>query len=251
MTETAPDYAFAVAALSDRGTERPDNEDCAAVYVESPTSGLLAVADGVSGHQGGGTASKTAIEVLLRAFQEQPPRLGGAKRVHRAAQQANIEVHDLALVVPELSGMATTLTAVVVERGELHAAHVGDSRLYRLRAGKLLRLSKDHIVGRDATVLARSLGRELIAQIDRISAPLCTGDILLVCSDGLYKTLRDAEMAEIIGPLDPESACRALIDAANQRRTSDNVSAAVARMIGAIPGRGQEKPPSILRRLFT
>ncbi len=251
MADPAPQCTLAIAALTDIGSERERNEDHVGVFIESATSGLLAVADGVSGHAGGGTASQTAIEVLLRSYSEQVPGLGGAKRVYRAAQQANIEVHDLALVVPELRGMATTLTAVVVERGALYAAHIGDSRLYRLRAGKLIRLTKDHTVAGDPSVLSRSLGRQLIAQIDRISAPLAGGDALLVCSDGLYKTLPDRDMAEIIADLPPEAACRALIDAANGRRTTDNVTAAVVRMTGAIPASGGEKARSLLRRLFT
>src|SRR5262245_13251341 len=135
-----------LAAVSDAGTEREVNEDHCGSFVESPHCGLVAVADGVSGYEGGETASRTAIEVLLRSYREQAASLSPAKRLYRAVQQANIEVYELALVVPELRGMATTLTAVAIDGVQLAAAHVGDSRLYLARAGEIVQLTKDHTV---------------------------------------------------------------------------------------------------------
>ena len=110
------------------GTERGDNEDACGWYVESQTHVLVAVADGVSGEAGGEIASRTAIDVTLRAYKESSASWGALKRLYRAAQQANIEIHDRALVVTELRRMATTLTAAVVEGGMVHAAQCGDSR---------------------------------------------------------------------------------------------------------------------------
>jgi protein phosphatase len=247
-----PEFAFELAAVSDTGTERDHNEDAAGCLVESPTCGILAVADGVSGFSGGETASKTALDTLLAAFREQPASVAPAKRLYRASQQANIEVHDLAMVVPELRGMATTLTALVVDRGDISAAHVGDSRLYRVRGAEVTQLTKDHTVAAekvrrgtlsaakarqhpDRGTLTKSLGRELIAQIDQISFRAEQGDALIVCSDGLYNVLDDAELAHLIAGLSAEAACRRLIDEANERGTIDNASVAVARLTGPIP----------------
>src|SRR6185437_17160006 len=133
----APSWEVRHAALSDTGTQRGHNEDAFGTYVEAPTHVLAAVADGVGGEEGGEVASQTAIEVTLRTYKLHPAAWGPLKRLYRAAQQANIEIHDRALVVTELRRMATTLTAVVVEGGTAHAVHVGDSRLYLLRDGTL------------------------------------------------------------------------------------------------------------------
>ena len=262
-------FELEVATLTDVGTERENNEDHCGELLESSACGLLVVADGVSSAEAGETASQTAVAATLRAFREQPPGMASSKRLYRAVQQANIEVYDLATVVPELRGMTTTLTAVVVDRGELTAAHVGDSRLYLLRDGRLTQLTKDHTVAGekariglmskararehpDRSVLTRSLGRELIVPIDRLSNRLFRGDALLVCSDGLYNTLDEEQMAPLVAGGDASAACRTLIDTANGRGTLDNVSAAVLRVLN-----GPERPEASaglggkLRALFT
>ena len=254
MIEVASAYAFEMAALSHVGTGRDHNEDYCGVLVESDTRGLAGVADGVSGSEGGETASRMAIEVTLRAWRELPADLPQVKRLMRAVQQANIEVHELSLFVPELRGMASTLTFVALDRGEMIAAHVGDSRLYLMREGTAVQLTKDHTVAAERqrlgllserqarthvgkSVLTRSFGRELICTIDRISLPLSQGDVLVLCSDGLHGVLGDREIEALVREADAAAACQALIDAANARGTPDNLTAAVVRMIGPIPAR--------------
>jgi protein phosphatase len=234
-----------VAAVSDRGTSRPQNEDACGTYIESETCAVAIVADGVSGYEGGQIASQTAVEVTLRAFRESPHSWGPLKRIHRAAQQANIEIHDRALVVTELCRMSTTLTAVVVHEGILHAVHVGDSRLYLIRGREIIQKTKDHTVAADRAriglskrpkghvdraTLTRSLGKDLIAAIDRITFPLAKDDVLLICSDGLYNVLEDSELRDLIGGQDANGACDALIRAANERGTPDNLTAAVVQI---------------------
>jgi protein phosphatase len=260
VTGVAHEYAFEMAALSDVGTGRDHNEDYCGVLVDSATCGVAAVADGVSGSEGGETASRMAIEVTLRAWRELPVDLPPAKRLARAVQQANIEVHELSLFVPELRGMATTLTAVALERGEMTIAHVGDSRLYLVREGTAVQLTKDHTVAAERqrigllsaeqarthagkSVLTRSLGRELICAIDRISMRLSQGEVLVLCSDGLHGVLGEREIEALVRHADAPDACRALIDAANALGTPDNLTAAVVRMTGPIPAR--PKPPAL------
>jgi protein phosphatase len=243
--------AFEASVVSDVGTEREHNEDQCACFVESATAGIVAVADGVSSSPAGEMASKTAIEATVRSYRQ----LAGMplpRRLPRAVQQANIDVYDLGVVVPELRGMATTLTALAIEDGALTAAHVGDCRLYLCRAGQITQLTKDHTVTgervrmglmsekrardhRDRSTLTRCLGRELIVAIDRIGAPLRQGDTLILCSDGLYNVVAEPEMLEIVRGQPTATASRALVDAANERGTPDNVSAAVINMIGATP----------------
>ena len=116
--EAGTRFELEVATLTDVGTEREHNEDHCGELIEAPGCGLLVVADGVSSAEAGETASHTAVDATLKTFREQPAGTATPKRLYRAVQQANIEVYDLATVVPELRGMTTTLTAVVVDRGE-------------------------------------------------------------------------------------------------------------------------------------
>jgi protein phosphatase len=189
-----------------------------------------------------------AVDILLREFREQGPGVPAGQRLYRAFQQANIEIYDRAVAVPELRGMSTTLTAAVVEDGALTAVHVGDSRLYLLRAETLTQLTKDHTVAAekvryglmskerarthaDRCVLTRSVGRELIVSRDRITQPLVPGDALLLCSDGLHGVLDEGELARLVAEGSAGAVCRALVDAANARGTPDNVSAVVVRVL--------------------
>jgi serine/threonine protein phosphatase PrpC len=241
------EQAFELALLSDVGTRRPDNEDSCGHFIESPDSVVFAVADGVGGYEGGEIASRMAVDILLEAYRESPPDWGAAKRLYRAITRANIGIHDKALTVPELSRMSTTMTAVAVEKGILSAVHIGDCRLHLIRNSQISVVTKDHTMVADRVrmgmmtaarakthpergMLLRSLGRELIASIDRISMPLFERDRLILCSDGLYNTLEDKELESLSRDVDAETACRTLIDEANKRGTQDNVTCAVFRM---------------------
>jgi protein phosphatase len=262
------DYEIEIATLSEVGTERDHNEDCCGSFVENSACAIIAVADGVSSSPGGEVASQMAIEVVTRAYREEPPSMSAGQRLYRAVQQANIEVYDRAVVVPELRGMATTLTAVTLDQGELTAVHVGDSRLYLVRDGEITQLTKDHTLAAervrfgllskeraqthaDRCVLTRSVGRELIVSRDRTARRLVQWDMLVLCSDGLYNVLADAQIEDFVAERDAGSACRSLIDAANERGTPDNVTAAVVRVIGPTPERPEPAGlAGTLRRLL-
>jgi protein phosphatase len=243
-------FGFDMAGLSHPGTERGDNEDSCTSYRESDQCGLVAVADGVSSYDGGEVASQRATEVVVRSFKEQGSGVATMKRLVRAVQQANIEIYDTAVVVPQLRRMCTTLTALVLDRGEALAAHVGDSRLYLIRQGQILQLTKDHTLAAeraslglvskerlrnhpDRCVLTRSVGRELIVGVDRITRELVQDDVLIVCSDGLYNALDETEFPRVVEDLDAAGGCRALIDAANSIGALDNVTAAMVRITRA------------------
>ena len=250
--------AFELAMLSDIGTTRSNNEDSCGEWVEAPDAVVFAVADGVGGYEGGEVASKMAIDITLSAYREAPRELGTHKRLGRAIQTANIEVYNHAFTVPELRRMATTLTAVAIENGVLHAAHIGDCRLYLLRGGKITQMSKDHtMVGErvrmglmseararnhpDRGVLLRSLGRELIVSVDRITMPLRQGDELILCSDGLYGVLDTAELMMLTREFGPADACQKLIRNANGRGTPDNLTVAIFKQLAETP---EVDPPS-------
>jgi protein phosphatase len=264
---TMSDAAAPFSVLTARGTQRKDDGDACGWHAEGSQL-LVVIADGVSGEEGAKVASQMAIDVTLRTYRESPAAWDAGKRLYRAAQQANIEIHDRALVVTELRRMSSTLTAVVVDEGIVHAAHVGHSRLYSIRAGHIMQMTKDHTVAgvrrrmglpdtRPASedpehgILTRSLGKELIAPIDRIQSSVVDGEVLLLCTDGLYDVLSDDEMAEILATKDPALACRALVEAANARGTPDNLTAAVIHVSGAAPGENRSsgwrtKPTGLL-----
>ena len=235
---------FEVALLSDIGCARSNNEDFCGHCVESPREVVIAVADGVGGYDGGEVASQMAVEVTLAAYHESAPSLGPAKRLYRAVQHANIEIHNRALTVPELRRMATTLTAAVVADGVLYAVHIGDCRIYLIRGGRIQQITKDHtVVGErvrlglisekearnhpERSALSRCLGRELIASLDRLTMPLRTEDRVILCTDGLHGTLEDHEIDHLSRSLTPSQACRKLIDEANERGAPDNVTLAM------------------------
>jgi serine/threonine protein phosphatase PrpC len=240
---------FEVAALSDVGTNRDNNEDSCGHYIESQDRVLFAVADGLGGYGGGEVASAMAIDITLSGFCENPVAWGAAKRLLRATQRANIEIHNRALAVPELRRMATTLTAVVVDEGILHATHVGDCRLYLLRRGRIQQITKDHTVVADRvrmgllsaararthperSTLNRSMGQDLIVSVDRITLPLLQNDRLILCSDGLYNVLEPHDIAGQAQDSDAETGCRRLLELANKRGTADNLTASVFIMKG-------------------
>ncbi len=244
MTGDPELFDFELALLSDVGCARSNNEDFCGHAILSPTEAVFALADGVGGYEGGEIASRMAVEITIAAYQENPPSIGPAKRLYRAVQRANIEIHNRALTVPELRRMATTLTAVAVSDGVMHAVHIGDCRLYLLRGGRIAQLTKDHtVVGErmrmgliserearnhpERSALSRCLGRELIASLDRLTMPLRPRDRVIVCTDGLWSMLEDRELDSIARKLPPAAACRQLIDQANQRGAPDNVSVAV------------------------
>lgn len=247
--EPAPSAGiFDLALLSDVGTDRPDNEDCCGHLIDSPDAAVFAVADGIGGYEGGEVASSMAIELTLQAWRDSPASWGAAKRLARAVQFANIEIHNRALAVPELRRMGTTLTAVAIDKGMLAAAHVGDCRLYLARRHTITQLTKDHTMVAEKvrmglltaerarnhperSMLVRSIGQELIVSVDRISIPLVQGDRLILCSDGLHNVLRDSELEHMTRDLNAAAACRALVETANQRGTADNLTVAVFMML--------------------
>jgi serine/threonine protein phosphatase PrpC len=240
-------FEIDVAVLSETGTSCSHNEDHGAKYLPSSTSGLVAVADGSTTTEGGELASQRAILALMRSFRELPLGMPQTQRLVRAARSANYEVREAALTVPLLAGMSTTLTAVAVTTGRMTAAHVGNGRVYLLRDGDIVQLSKDHTVaattasdGRVGTTgdgdrLVRQLGPELVIPVDLFEIDLVQNDVVVVCTDGLHRVLDDARIAALATGADANAACRHLVDHANRLGTPDNLSVGILRMVGETP----------------
>ncbi|MGH9407408.1 MAG: PP2C family protein-serine/threonine phosphatase [Terriglobia bacterium] len=243
------------AQLSDCGRERDHNEDylgCA--LPETPararTHGwLFALADGVGGQEKGEVASRVAVESLLEEFPRAPPGELHSHLLPRLVQDANHRVHESGLGADEgAAGMASTVVACALRFDRATVAHVGDSRCYLIRRGKARLLTRDHTMAGEQVrlgllsperaaeaptrhVLSRALGSELFVSVETSDLDVRPGDVLLLCSDGLHNSVSEIEIAAQIGQSEGlESAAQALVEIANQKDGSDNISVQLIRV---------------------
>jgi PPM family protein phosphatase len=226
------------AALSETGRVREKNED--AYHADGR---LFIVADGMGGHRAGDVASAAAIEEFIR-FEGERRDIAPLERMGGGIQAANRALLRMAGKNPGLEGMGTTFTAVLVE-GCLFLGHVGDSRAYIWRSGGLRLLSRDHslvermvsdgrLSPREArvhprrNVILKALGVAEKIEPDTDVVEAAPGDRLLLCSDGLSGCVEDAELEAIVSlEIGAEERCRRLVDAANERGGTDNITAIV------------------------
>jgi len=226
------------AALSDVGRVRKNNEDS-----WHADGRVFVVADGMGGHQAGEVASSVAVERFL-GYDLENRHLPPMKRLNEGILAANDLLASMAAETPGLEGMGTTFTALVLEEGAF-LGHVGDSRAYLLRDGRLTSLTRDHslvakmvregfLTPRQArvhprrNVILRALGMERRLVVDLASPDLRAGDRVLLCTDGLTSGLDDEELEAILaGVEDPEECCRRLVMEANARGGEDNITVVV------------------------
>jgi PPM family protein phosphatase len=227
-------------AKTDVGLQRQRNED--SFVAEYP---LFAVADGLGGHLGGEVASQMAVETLTEATKSDGPDDGIPDRLREAIHRANVAVAERASNDPRLTGMGTTLTALVVGSDRIYLGHVGDSRAYLLRDGELQALTEDHTLVRrmvregrltpeqaeihpQRSVLTRALGIEDQLEVDQATVEVTVGDRLLLCSDGLTSMVSDEDIRKILaGHDEPQAASEALVEAANEAGGQDNITTVV------------------------
>jgi PPM family protein phosphatase len=231
------------AGLTDVGREREGNED--SFLVRPP---LFVVADGMGGAQAGEVASRTLVEVFEEAAVagELPDAL------EATVQKASARIHRMAVEDPSLKGMGCTATASYVSGERLTTAHVGDSRLYRLRDGSFEQLTEDHsLVGSlvrlgqltpeeaevhpQRSVILRAVGVEAQVEVDVLQEDLEPGDVYLACSDGLSGMVRDEVIAEALRSFPSLTvAAEMLIELANAAGGRDNITAVLFR-VGQVP----------------
>ena len=248
LTET-----FAAAGLTDVGQRRTNNEDS---YLLRPEHGILIVADGIGGRRAGEVASMLACEVALGLLLEEGSTKELGDRMALAVASANKAVWDQSQSNPEVAGMGTTLTCLLLDpsTGQLGIGHVGDSRAYRCREGGFERLTTDHTLVQELLeagaigpaeaeshplghLLNRAVGTEPEVLSQVLTRPLVDGDLFLLCSDGLLagipeeriaQSMREALGEDSPGPAFDSELLRALAERlvreANEGGAPDNVT---------------------------
>ncbi|MCX6375562.1 MAG: Stp1/IreP family PP2C-type Ser/Thr phosphatase, partial [Armatimonadetes bacterium] len=238
------------ASKTDKGRRSANEDSCLALTSEElggQADGLFIVANGMGGRASGALAGRIAVNTVRDAFISKTDEAEDLSDVlGESLRAANDAVYREQTSKPELRGMGSTCVAVAVRDDRAFFAHMGDSRIYLLRAGELRRLTEDHsfvaekvrcgeITEEDArhsrfrNVITRAIGIEPNAQPAVGSTDLEPGDVILLCSDGLTGPVPDARIADILcGSSEPEDACNRLVNAALKSGGSDNVTVVVA-----------------------
>ena len=201
-------------------------------------SALYGVADGMGGHKGGETASRVALQVFRNAIGQKKP---DADALRMAVEAANRRVYDMSARDDTLSGMGTTMSMIWQDTNRLLIAHVGDSRIYRLREGRLQQITNDHSFVAELVrnniitpemaknhpqrnIITRAVGVDPFVQVDVLQEELLPGDLWLICSDGLHGMVEDGEIQTILSEMELEDAAERLISRALENGGHDNVT---------------------------
>jgi protein phosphatase len=243
-------------ARTDLGLKRELNEDS---FLADSNISLYIVADGMGGHAGGNIASKMSVNVIRKrvraarkagvlfskdAVENESPAI--LKMLEESIKEASAKIFDKSDKQPELAGMGTTVTLMLTHGKRAYVAHVGDSRLYRLRSSKLEQLTEDHSLvneqvkagfitseeaqhSRFRNIITRSVGFESEVTADTLSLVMKPADVFLICSDGLTGMVEDDEIQETIKKARLSQAPARLVDLANRAGGEDNVTVVVMR----------------------
>lgn len=254
--------------ITDIGQRRQRNEDS---YLVNDKLGLYIVADGMGGHAGGEFASKIAVstvEEIIRGEDRDKSHLDGEtlldtpkedsdeqeiegheqERLKEAINRAGNMIVRRAYEEPELKGMGTTATVMLVSEAKAYIAHVGDSRAYCVRDGKIMQITEDHslvheqlksglITEEEAkthqlkNIITRSVGVQEEVEVDTIVWQLQKDDFYLLCSDGLSNMIEDIEIQDIVTRHDVEQSARELVDLANDRGGDDNITLILLKVV--------------------
>jgi protein phosphatase len=223
-----------VGVITDTGRKRRRNEDA---YVCEPP--LFAIADGMGGAQAGEVASRLAAAALKESGAE----TGGEDRIYDLIQEANRRVYDRSSTDPNTSGMGTTITVALVENGNVAFGHVGDSRAYLIRDGRMEQVTEDHSLVNELmksgklsreeaeahpqrSVITRALGTDPDVDADTFTIEAKAGDVFLLCSDGLTDMVGEHEILELVerNREDIDAALKSLVKAANRSGGEDNIT---------------------------
>ncbi len=240
--------------LVDTGRSRTNNEDSTALDL---ACSLAVLADGMGGYNAGEVASNMATSFIraelgrwLREASAQATDAEVKRAMEICVENANRAIFNAANSNPHYAGMGTTLVVAVFRAGRMIVGHVGDSRVYRLRAGRLAQITRDHSLlqeqldaglitpeqaafSSNKNLVTRAVGVEDTVLLDANAHDMLQGDVVLLCSDGLSDMLADASIQQLLQMHDslPETAA-ALVDAANDAGGKDNISVILVRSGG-------------------
>src|SRR5258708_26103023 len=243
-----------VGAATDIGRMRAHNEDAFASVQEQ---GIFVVCDGMGGEEAGEVASQLAIDTILadlKSTSDSAPAIDGYRgqtsRLSAALRHSNHAIWDAAHADKKRAGMGTTCVGAWMADDIISLAHVGDSRAYLWRGGRLEPLTSDHslvemqvkagqltreaaLKSEQQNILLRVLGRESDVEVEVNEVPVQAGDYLLLCSDGLTRMVADDILGEIVSDVrDPHMICETLIEVANRNGGVDNVTVVVIEVVG-------------------
>lgn len=264
--------ALNMVCQSDSGLVREHNEDAVTI---DPDYGFAILADGMGGYNAGEVASGMTVDILSQGLRQalthsEPHRVdlesghpNALAMLDGQIQLANAAVYETAQTQAQCAGMGTTLVAALFYDNRLLVGHIGDSRLYRLRADRFEPLTRDHSLLQEQidaglvdpaearfvdykNLVTRALGIEPLVEVELNEYPVEIGDLYLMCSDGLNDMMRDGEIADILVSYrsDLRQAAKELIHAANDFGGRDNVSVILIDVRSAFPG-GQKWMPRL------
>jgi PPM family protein phosphatase len=231
------------------GLHREHNEDAVASDL---SIGLLLLADGMGGYKAGEVASEIAVLLIAAELTESmlnKPRVSAAKMLIEAVKKTNETIYQISQQEPQCAGMGTTLVAGIFSNNQLIVGHIGDSRMYRLRAGQFTQLTEDHsliqeqvnaglitpeqaAVSTKKNLVTRALGVDTEVKLGVQTLAVEVEDVYMLCSDGLSDLVNDADIAKILiaSNTDVVDAAQKLIDAANDNGGTDNISVVIAHV---------------------
>ncbi len=249
-----------ISGYTDTGLRRNYNQDFIGF---NQKLGIAVLADGMGGHRAGEVAANMAVESVLETLQNLGNRQSARsitgsqilEFVSNTISHSNSMIYQAAEANEERRGMGTTVVAAIVKGSQLYAGHVGDSRLYLFRDQVLSRITRDHSLMQDLIdkgfytedearsanighVVTRALGTKAEVEVDTVQHELESGDVLLLCSDGLTDMISDWQIAETISEhvSDLEKTTRKLVDLANRFGGKDNISVILIQVLNSTAG---------------
>ncbi len=236
---------MAKGALSDIGLKRDKNQD--AYYISNKDKmPLYIVADGMGGHRCGELASSMALDIVKESFLNKKESLTDKesilKVIKESIEKANINIYLKSLKMKECQGMGTTITMAYIFKDNILIGHVGDSRAYLVSDGEIRQLTEDHSyineLIKNGTItleeskthpkknmITRAVGSSSIVEVDKIAMEYKLGDILLLCSDGLFNMLSEDQINDVFNrETNMQRACEILTSMANEKGGLDNIT---------------------------
>lgn len=233
--------------LTDIGRHREMNQDMYCVHTFDDRQGFGLVCDGMGGQSAGNIASDMACGIITDKIRK-AVETGGMEDprglLESALREANYSIYKRSMVEPECRGMGTTAVVAFVRGDTAYCAHVGDSRIYLLRQGRLLQVTRDHSLVQELmekgeikpeemrthpgrNMITRAVGVSLTVEADLMQIPLQLGDKMLLCSDGLTNMVPNEQIAAVLLQNGGEQACALLVEEANNAGGMDNITAVV------------------------